>query len=300
MTVGWAKTLHCAFDLLVLDGEDLRRRPIEERKRRLAALMRGAPSSIVLNQHFDGDGAIIYKHACALGCEGIVSKRLGSPCRSGRCAHWVKPRRQSRANQKKIGGEGAGATRSVNWRGRALNEEGLPAQEAHSQPARRSLSVADCHETSAYGVTHDVAVGAARIAVEWSASEAPQTVTLSASVALLIAQSLLCGVRASCPWIVLMRPSATTCSRIGSGAALLGECERGGSKCDSDCEAQSFHSDHFVFSKQTDEATTPDAGMGFRADGRRSATNLMQSLQCVRGFLILGKTRGLPCAAQAG
>ena len=35
-------------------------------------------------------GAIIHKHACALGCEGIVSKRLGSPYRAGRSAHWVK------------------------------------------------------------------------------------------------------------------------------------------------------------------------------------------------------------------
>ena len=38
--------------------------------------------------HYDGDGAIIYKHACALGCEGTVSKRLGSPYRAGCSAHW--------------------------------------------------------------------------------------------------------------------------------------------------------------------------------------------------------------------
>ena len=40
------------------------------------------PSPIVLNEHFDGDGAIIYEHACKLGCEGIVSKRLGSAYKS--------------------------------------------------------------------------------------------------------------------------------------------------------------------------------------------------------------------------
>ena len=39
---------------------------------------------LVLNEHFSGDGAIIFKHVCKLGCEGIVSKRLGSPYRSGR------------------------------------------------------------------------------------------------------------------------------------------------------------------------------------------------------------------------
>ena len=73
-----------------LDGEDLRRLPIEKRKRRLAKLLRSAPSTLVVNEHYDGDGAIIYKRACRFGCEGIVSKRLGSPYRSGRSAHWVK------------------------------------------------------------------------------------------------------------------------------------------------------------------------------------------------------------------
>jgi ATP-dependent DNA ligase len=47
---------------------------------------------IVLNEHYEGDGEIIFKHACRLGFEGIVSKRLGSPYRSGRPAYWVKVR----------------------------------------------------------------------------------------------------------------------------------------------------------------------------------------------------------------
>ena len=85
-----ATAVHCAFDRLQLDGEDLRRLPIEQRKARLAKLLRGAPSNIVLNEHYDGEGAIIYQHACKLGCEGIVSKRLGSLYRSGRTAHWIK------------------------------------------------------------------------------------------------------------------------------------------------------------------------------------------------------------------
>jgi bifunctional non-homologous end joining protein LigD len=85
-----AEAVHCAFDLLELDGEDLCRLPIETRKATLASLLRGAHSTVVLNQHFDGDGAIIYGHACRLGCEGIVSKRLGSLYRSGRTPHWIK------------------------------------------------------------------------------------------------------------------------------------------------------------------------------------------------------------------
>ncbi len=85
-----ASAVLCAFDLLELDGQDLRHQPIEERKRLLGQLLRGSHLSVVFNEHFDNDGAIVYREACKLGCEGIVSKRLGSPYRSGRSPHWVK------------------------------------------------------------------------------------------------------------------------------------------------------------------------------------------------------------------
>jgi bifunctional non-homologous end joining protein LigD len=85
-----ASAVHCAFDLPELDGRDLRREPIEERKRLLGKLLKGVHLSIGLNECFVEDGAIVYREACKLGCEGIVSKRLGSPYRSGRFAHWVK------------------------------------------------------------------------------------------------------------------------------------------------------------------------------------------------------------------
>jgi bifunctional non-homologous end joining protein LigD len=80
----------CAFDLLELDGRDLRRRPIEERKGLLAKLLHDPNLSVVLNEHFEGDGAIVFREACKLGCEGIVSKRLGSIYRSGRSPLWLK------------------------------------------------------------------------------------------------------------------------------------------------------------------------------------------------------------------
>ena len=80
----------CAFDFLELDGEDLRRTPIEERKRILAKLLSDAHEGIAFNEHHTADGAIIFRHACVLGCEGIVSKRLGSPYRSGRADCWLK------------------------------------------------------------------------------------------------------------------------------------------------------------------------------------------------------------------
>ena len=80
----------CAFDLLELDGEDLRREPIEVRKATLKGLLRRAHPGIAFNRHFEVDGMTVYRQACALGCEGIVSKRLGSPYRSGRSDCWVK------------------------------------------------------------------------------------------------------------------------------------------------------------------------------------------------------------------
>ena len=80
----------CAFDLLELDGRDLRRRPIEERKGLLAKLLHDPNLSVVLNEHFEEDGAIVFREACKLGCEGIVSKRLGSIYRSGRSPLWLK------------------------------------------------------------------------------------------------------------------------------------------------------------------------------------------------------------------
>jgi bifunctional non-homologous end joining protein LigD len=79
----------CAFDLIELDGEDLRRAPIEHRKRKLAKLVRTPHPGIALNEHYEGDGDIVFQHACKLGCEGIVSKRLGSTYRSGRSKHWL-------------------------------------------------------------------------------------------------------------------------------------------------------------------------------------------------------------------
>ena len=80
----------CAFDLIELEGKDLRWQPVEGRKAMLADLLRDTRDGIAFNKHFDGDGGTIFKHACALGCEGIVSKRLGSPYRSGRFDHWLK------------------------------------------------------------------------------------------------------------------------------------------------------------------------------------------------------------------
>jgi bifunctional non-homologous end joining protein LigD len=79
-----------AFDLLELDGKDLRREPLERRKVLLIRLLAKAPVGLQVNDHIVAPGDVVFRHACQLGFEGIVSKRLGSPYRSGRSRHWVK------------------------------------------------------------------------------------------------------------------------------------------------------------------------------------------------------------------
>jgi bifunctional non-homologous end joining protein LigD len=79
-----------AFDLLELDGQDLRREPLETRKATLASLLRGSLPGLRLNEHLAHDGESVFRHACKMGLEGIVSKRLGSRYRSGRSKDWLK------------------------------------------------------------------------------------------------------------------------------------------------------------------------------------------------------------------
>ena len=79
-----------AFDLLELDGEDLRDIPLGDRKKRPARLVGKRRVGIVLSEHTDENGALIFQQACRLGLEGIVSKRLTAPYRSGPSRDWIK------------------------------------------------------------------------------------------------------------------------------------------------------------------------------------------------------------------
>jgi bifunctional non-homologous end joining protein LigD len=79
-----------AFDLLELDGQDLRREPLQTRKATLASLLRGSLPGLRLNEHLAHDCESVFRHACKMGLEGIVSKRLGSRYRSGRSKDWLK------------------------------------------------------------------------------------------------------------------------------------------------------------------------------------------------------------------
>ncbi len=82
-----------AFDLLFADGEDLRRVPLGERKARLKKLLEARKSkaqSIRYVEHFESGGDAILESACKLSLEGIVSKKLSAPYRSGRSENWTK------------------------------------------------------------------------------------------------------------------------------------------------------------------------------------------------------------------
>ena len=81
-----------AFDLIEHDGEDLRNRPFLDRKAELTRLLRDTRAGILLNDHLAEDGPTVFAHACRLGAEGIVSKRVDGTYRSGRCSVWIKVR----------------------------------------------------------------------------------------------------------------------------------------------------------------------------------------------------------------
>ncbi len=79
-----------AFDLLALDGRDLRQLPYLERKRLLQGLLAQAPPALIYVEYLEGDGARIFEHACKIGLEGIVAKRRHSVYSSGRSDSWIK------------------------------------------------------------------------------------------------------------------------------------------------------------------------------------------------------------------
>jgi bifunctional non-homologous end joining protein LigD len=79
-----------AFDLIELNGDDLRPDPLEGRKATLEMMLAKAGPGIRFNEHMEGDGEAVFRHACKLGLEGIVSKRKDSPYRSGRSPDWLK------------------------------------------------------------------------------------------------------------------------------------------------------------------------------------------------------------------
>jgi bifunctional non-homologous end joining protein LigD len=115
------KLIFFAFDLLFADGEDLRRLPLGERKAWLKKLLEARPKSkaklIRYVEHFETggmDGEAILQSACKLSLEGIVSKKLSSPYRSGRSESWTKAK--CRAGQEVV----LGGWKTTNGKFRSL------------------------------------------------------------------------------------------------------------------------------------------------------------------------------------
>jgi ATP-dependent DNA ligase len=82
-----------AFDLLELNGDDLRRRPLEVRKGKLEKSLADSGWGLRFVDHMGGDGSIIFHHACKLRLEGIVSKRKGLGYCSGPSTRWLKTKK---------------------------------------------------------------------------------------------------------------------------------------------------------------------------------------------------------------
>ena len=86
---GGERASFVAFDLLSLEADDLRLRPLEERRDALARLAHGV-DGVVFSEALAAEGALVFAHACKLGLEGIVSKRASSLYRSGASRNWLK------------------------------------------------------------------------------------------------------------------------------------------------------------------------------------------------------------------
>ncbi|PBB87979.1 DNA ligase D [Mesorhizobium sp. WSM3876] len=84
--------VYYVFDLMRLDGEDLRGEPLVERKQALADLLgkQAEDSALRFSDHFNEPGKVMLQHVCRMGLEGVVSKRADAPYRSGRGLTWIK------------------------------------------------------------------------------------------------------------------------------------------------------------------------------------------------------------------
>jgi len=98
------RMVYYAFDILHLDGYDLRGARLIERKRLLAQLLAERDlSPIFFSQHFEEDGTVLLRKSCDLGLEGIVSKLRDAPYRSERSESWIKVKCLQTARYEVIG-----------------------------------------------------------------------------------------------------------------------------------------------------------------------------------------------------
>jgi ATP dependent DNA ligase domain len=116
-----------AFDLIELNGDDMRRGPLEVCKATLASVLAKAAPGLRLCEHLDhADGAIVFAHACKMGLEGIVSTRRDSPYRSGRSPDWLKSKNPACEAVRPRGGGGLGPMRKPTGAQFKVSIDGTP------------------------------------------------------------------------------------------------------------------------------------------------------------------------------
>jgi len=105
---GQAEAILVAYDVMELDGQNIRLEPLEERRKRLSKLLRAKNRAlregIQLSEAITGDGAAIFRHACGMGLEGILSKRIGLRYVSGRTRAWLRRRTRILSAAKTVAG----------------------------------------------------------------------------------------------------------------------------------------------------------------------------------------------------
>jgi bifunctional non-homologous end joining protein LigD len=92
-----------AFDILALDGDDLRKLPLHLRKNNLSRLLARRPEGIFVSEFEQGEiGPALFRKACEFGLEGIVSKRRDSAYRAGRSPSWIKVKNRTHPAMERV------------------------------------------------------------------------------------------------------------------------------------------------------------------------------------------------------
>ena len=103
-----------AFDILVSDGEDVRKLPLSMRKTNLARLLARRVDGIFLSDFEQGEiGPDLFRHACLMGLEGMVSKHRDRPYRAGRSPHWIKVKNRKHPAFSRVLDQGSSPTMST-------------------------------------------------------------------------------------------------------------------------------------------------------------------------------------------
>jgi bifunctional non-homologous end joining protein LigD len=129
-----------AFDLLFLNGQDLRRAPLLERRARLEGLIpKDHPcSAIQFSDNYDGEGIDLFKGACDMGLEGIVSKRAAAPYLSGQSTLWLKIKNTVESELILLGTDRDNEGKPIAYLGRESEGELLFTGDGFPDPRRQA------------------------------------------------------------------------------------------------------------------------------------------------------------------